>query len=89
MTRPANDKHFDQHHEYSREKGYVPAEYEHQEYPKVLNPHHTRKDENGKDVPVPEIVAQSAEHEAELREEHAELLAGYVLPKELEPKSEE
>lgn len=53
MTRPANDKHFDQHHEYSREEGYKPAEYEHQEYPKVVG-----KDDDGN-----EVIANNEEEE--------------------------
>lgn len=58
MTNPANDKHFADHHEYSREKGYEKKEYEHQEYPKVVG-----KDDDGN-----EVIAQNADEEQEFLE---------------------
>lgn len=52
MTRPANDKQFAEHHTHSKEEGYQPAEYEHQEYPKVVG------QRDGQDV-----IAQNADEE--------------------------
>ena len=48
-------------HTYSPEKGYEAAEYEHQEYPKVI-----AHEETGET-----IVAKDAEHEAKLKAEKA------------------
>jgi hypothetical protein len=52
MTRPANHDQFAGHHTHSKEEGYQPAEYEHQEYPKVVG------QRDGQDV-----IAQNEEEE--------------------------
>lgn len=62
MVRPANDKHFDHQHEYSRAEGYKPAEYEHQEYPKIVR--YSEGDQ------VFEQRVENADEEAAFYQEH-------------------
>lgn len=64
MSNPSNDKHFAEHHEYVevndngiKRRSYQPAEYVHQEFPKVVG-----QNEDGQDV-----VVNSKEEELRFR----------------------